>query len=57
MIPLAVSGQVVIGVVVVGSLLLLAILLRGEDRTEAEEAIERKAQEASERDPHNPLGP
>jgi hypothetical protein len=37
MIPLAVSGQVVIGVAVVGALLLLAILLRSESRYEAEQ--------------------
>jgi hypothetical protein len=36
MIPLAVSGTVVIGVAVVGAVLLLAFLLRSEDRYEAE---------------------
>jgi hypothetical protein len=36
MIPLAVSGTVVIGAAVVGAVLLLAFLLRSEDRYEAE---------------------
>lgn len=36
MIPLAVSGTAVIGVAVVSAVLLLAFLLRSEDRYEAE---------------------
>jgi hypothetical protein len=36
MIPLAVSGTVVIGAAVAGAVLLLAFLLRSEDRYEAE---------------------
>ena len=36
MIPLAVSGTAVIGIAVVSALLLLAVLLRGEKRYEAE---------------------
>jgi hypothetical protein len=36
MIPLAVSGTAVIGIAVVSALLLLAALLRGENRHEAE---------------------
>ena len=35
--PLAVSGLVVIGVVVAGAILLLVILFRGEDRAQAEQ--------------------
>jgi hypothetical protein len=35
-IPLAVSGTAVIAVAVVGALLLLAVLLRGESRYDAE---------------------
>ncbi|HEY4895171.1 MAG TPA: hypothetical protein VII01_03700 [Solirubrobacteraceae bacterium] len=42
MIPLAVSGQIVIGVVVIGALLLLRVLLRSESRLEAEEERERR---------------
>jgi hypothetical protein len=38
---LAVSGQIVIGVVVVCSVVLLLILLRGEDRYEAEQRKRR----------------
>jgi hypothetical protein len=34
---MAVSGRIVIGVAVVGAILLLAFLLRSEDRYEAEE--------------------
>jgi len=41
-IPLAVSGQIVIGVVVIGALLLLRVLLRSESRLEAEEERERR---------------
>jgi hypothetical protein len=37
MIPLAASGTIVISVAVVGALLLLAMLLRAEDRADAEE--------------------
>jgi len=40
MVPLAVSGPTVIGVVVAGSVLLLYWLLRGEAREEAEEQAE-----------------
>jgi hypothetical protein len=36
MLPLAVSGLLVIGVVVAGAILLLVILFRDEDRAEAE---------------------
>jgi hypothetical protein len=43
MVPLAVSGPVVIGVVVVCALVLLAILLRGEDRYEAEHPEDRES--------------
>jgi hypothetical protein len=57
MIPLAVSGPVVIGVVVAAALLLIVVLLRAEDRTDAQEAIERKAREGADRDPHGPAGP
>jgi hypothetical protein len=42
MIPLAVSGPIVIGVVVAGALVLLRILLRSEARIEAEEESDRK---------------
>jgi hypothetical protein len=37
MVPLAVSGFIVIGVVVLGAVLLLAWLLRAEAREDAEE--------------------
>jgi hypothetical protein len=36
MIPLAVSGQIAIGVVVAGALLLVGLLLRDDDRYHAE---------------------
>ena len=42
MVPLAVSGQIVIGVAVVGALILLRVLLRSETRMEAEEEADRK---------------
>jgi multisubunit Na+/H+ antiporter MnhC subunit len=42
MLPLAVSGRIVIGVAVVGAILLLAFLLRSEDRYETEEVEDRK---------------
>jgi uncharacterized membrane protein len=42
MLPLAVSGRIVIGVAVVGAILLLAFLLRSEDRYEAEEGEDRQ---------------
>lgn len=45
MVPLAVSGSVVIGVAVVGAILLLLILLRSEDRYEAEQDAERELSE------------
>jgi hypothetical protein len=45
MIPLAVSGPVVIGVAVIGGIVLLALLLRSEDRYEAEEEAERSLSE------------
>ncbi|MCW3070091.1 MAG: hypothetical protein JWL67_2716 [Solirubrobacterales bacterium] len=37
MLPLAVSGQIVIGVVVAGAILLLLMLFRSEDRYQAEQ--------------------
>jgi hypothetical protein len=40
--PLAVSGKIVIGVAVIGAILLLAFLLRSEDRYEAEEGEDRE---------------
>jgi hypothetical protein len=43
MVPLAVSGPIVIGVVVVGALLLLRVLLRSDARLEEEEEREREA--------------
>jgi hypothetical protein len=43
MVPLAVTGSIVIGVVVVGALLLLRILLRSDARLEQEEERERRA--------------
>ena len=42
MIPFAVSGPVVIGVVVAGALLLVVLLLRGEDRYQAEQERKRE---------------
>jgi hypothetical protein len=41
MIPLAVSGPIVIAVAVVGALLLLAFLLRAEERYDAEQEREK----------------
>jgi hypothetical protein len=41
MVPLAVSGTAVIGVAVVCALVLVAILLRGENRYEAEHPEDR----------------
>jgi len=35
LVPLAVSGKVVLGVAIVGGLLFVAFLLRGEDREQA----------------------
>ncbi len=43
MVPLAVSGTIVIGVAVVGALLLLAILLRSENRYDAEQEKDRES--------------
>jgi len=40
MIPLAVSGPIVLGVAVVGALLMLAFLLRAEERYDAEQERE-----------------
>ena len=40
--PLAVSGSIVIGVVVAGAVLLLMVLFRSEDRAQAEERDERE---------------
>jgi hypothetical protein len=45
MIPLAVSGSIVISIVVVGALSLLALLLRKETRIEAEEKREQETGE------------
>jgi hypothetical protein len=42
MIPFAVSGPIVIGVVVAGALLLVVLLLRGEDRYQAEQERKRE---------------
>ncbi len=42
LVPLAVSGKIVIGVALVGALLLLAYLLRAEDRDQAREKRESK---------------
>jgi multisubunit Na+/H+ antiporter MnhC subunit len=42
MLPLAVSGRIVIGVAVVGAILLLALLLRSEDRYETKEREDRE---------------
>jgi hypothetical protein len=44
MVPLAVTGSIVIGVVVIGALLLLRILLRSDARLEEEEERERHAE-------------
>jgi hypothetical protein len=41
-IPLAVGGTAVIGVAVAGALLLLAILLRSEDRYDAEQSEQKE---------------
>jgi hypothetical protein len=41
MIPFAVSGPIVIGVVVAGALLLVVLLLRSEDRYQAGQERER----------------
>jgi hypothetical protein len=38
--PLAVSGTIVIGVAVVGALLLVLVLFRSEDRDQAEQTEE-----------------
>jgi hypothetical protein len=40
MLPLAVSGSIVISVAVVGAILLLVVLFRREDRYEAEDKRE-----------------
>ena len=40
--PLAVSGSIVIGVVVAGAVLLLMVLFRSEDRAQAEERDDRE---------------
>jgi hypothetical protein len=45
MVPLAVSGSIVIGVAVGGALVLMRVLLRSERRIEAEEETDRKAAE------------
>ena len=45
MVPLAVSGTIVIGVVVAGALVLLRVLLNTETRIEAEEEAERPGEE------------
>ena len=42
MTPLAVSGSIIIGAAVIGALLLLWVLLRSEDRLEAEEERKRR---------------
>jgi hypothetical protein len=41
MVPLALSGQIAIGVVVVGALLLVVLLLRNDDRYQAEQERDR----------------
>ena len=42
MLPLAVSGRIVIAVAVIGAILLLLLLFRFEDRYEAEQDRERR---------------
>jgi len=49
MIPLATSGTTVIAVAVSGALLLLAVLLRVENRAEAREKREREAAEKTDK--------
>ena len=43
MVPLAVSGTIVIGVAVSGAVLLIIVLLRAEDREQAKEDAEEQA--------------
>jgi hypothetical protein len=50
MIPLAVSGPIVIGVAVVGAMLLVWVLLRTEAREGAKEEAEEEAEEEADRD-------
>jgi hypothetical protein len=42
MLPLAVSGSIVIGVAVVGAILLLVLLFRREERYQAEDRRDRE---------------
>jgi NhaP-type Na+/H+ or K+/H+ antiporter len=51
MIPLAVSGTIVISIVVAGALAILTLLLRAEDRADAEEKREQETAEGSDRAP------
>ncbi len=50
MIPLAVSGRIVIGVAVVGALVLVWVLLRLDTRDEATERAEEEAEKGAGRD-------
>jgi hypothetical protein len=50
MIPLAVSGRIVIGVAVVGALMLVWVLLRMDTRDEAAEKAEEEEAARADRD-------